>query len=106
MLHVPLDATMILPSRIVPSYNLTVLPASAAPEALMVLPEASLAETRLGAEGANVSTVTFNAADAALRLPMASAASPVKRWLPSDSVPVANDQAPVTSAIAVPIWIA
>ena len=60
----------------------------------------------LGAFGATVSTFTFSALEATLRLPAASSALAVKAWLPSASVLVANDHAPLPLALAVPIWLA
>ena len=63
-------------------------------------------EATVGAPGATVSTVTFSAAEAALRLPAASIALVVKAWLPSASVAVAKLQAPLPLAVAVPIWVA
>src|SRR3954468_2866702 len=63
-------------------------------------------EVRTGVFGATVSTVTLSAPDAELTLPATSIALAVKAWLPSASVAVANDHAPLPLAVAVPIWVA
>src|SRR6478735_815062 len=63
-------------------------------------------EVRRGVFGATVSTVTLSAPEAELTLPATSIAFAVKAWLPSTSVAVANDQAPLPLAVAVPLWVA
>src|SRR2546421_182661 len=63
-------------------------------------------ETTIGAAGAPVSMTTLSAAEAALTLPATSTALLVKAWLPSARVAVANDQALLPLAVAVPIWMA
>src|ERR1019366_7288206 len=63
-------------------------------------------DATVGAPGAVVSMVTLSAAEAALTLPAASIALLMKAWLPSARVAVANDQAPLALAVAVPIWMA
>ena len=57
-------------------------------------------------EFGGVSIVTVRAVDAALRLPAVSIALLVKLWLPSTRVAVANVQAPLPLAVAVPIRVA
>src|SRR5882757_4651922 len=106
MFQAPLAPATPEPSKVGPSYNLTELPASAVPETIMAFAAPGVPDVRVGATGASVSTLTFNAVDEALTLPAASAALPVKIWLPSTRVPVANDQAPLVSAAVVPICVA
>ena len=106
ILHAPLDAVTAVPSRLVPSYSLIALPASAVPTTTTLLDAASVSETIVGALGATESTATFKALDATLTLPAASIAWPVKTWAPSTNVPVANDQLPLASTAAVPTWVA
>src|ERR1700761_5660126 len=111
----PLALAVAVPIWVAPSNTSTVLPATAVPArvrwlaSVMPSPTVPLSgekETTLGAAGATVSTVTVRAAEAVLTLPATSTAFEVKAWLPSARVPVANVQAPLALAVAVPIWVA
>ena len=106
-----------MPTAVVPSYSVTVAPASAVPVkvGLVTLVMLSVVDTPLseaasrsgaeGAAGATVSMVTDKAPDAALRLPAASAALAVMLWVPFASVEAAIVHVPA-AATPVPITVA
>ena len=101
-----------MPSTVLPSNSVTVLPASAVPFTVRVLslvirsvvlrPVSSLTMSSVGVAGGAVSTVMV-ALPALLVLPATSVAVKVKACAPSASVPVlARVQPPWASAVTVP----
>ena len=105
MVHVPAVATPV-PTAVVPSNRVTVLPVSAVPVKVGVVTLVMLsvldtplsdAATRSGADGAagaTVSMVTDKAADAALTLPATSVALAVMLWVPFARVEAVMVQCP------------
>ena len=87
-----------MPTGVVPSNTVTVLPGSAVPVRVSVVslvilsvalaPLSCETDTRVGAAGGNVSTVMTSGVEGWLMLPAPSVAVVVKLCAPSDSVPV------------------
>ena len=117
MLQVPPAVATPLPTGVVPSNSVTVLPAGAEPMKVGVVTlvmlslfdapvsDAGVRSGADGAAGAIVSIVTASAAEGALTLPAVSASVAVNEWLPLPSAVLVMLQVPPAVATALPTGV-